>query len=168
MPFIEELKKHKNKPLQRFACEVIERTTDSLILRYWSAVEGRMSDIAIPAGSTTVGFYWQKRGFVLWRMYAAEGTLLGSLFHICRDTTISETQVSYLDLILDIWISPDGTVRILDEDELAACRASGLLSSEEAQWIDQVKGFILKEYAQLLAEAADAEGKLPLLTLAQP
>jgi predicted RNA-binding protein associated with RNAse of E/G family len=32
----------------------------------------------------------------------------------------SETVISYVDLALDLWVSPDGTQIILDEDEFAA------------------------------------------------
>jgi len=84
--------------------------------------------ICRPAGSTTIAHYWTDRGYVVWRMYDSEGLLLGTLFHIVKNVTITDRQVQYLDLIVDIWITPDGNLRVLDEDELEECKKAAIIS----------------------------------------
>ena len=101
MPLIQEIKRHKNKLTQRFACERLHLEAGHAVLRYRSDTPGQIADIQIEAGATTIAHYWEGRGYVLWRMFDASGQLIGTLFHICRDVQISQTSVSYLDLILE-------------------------------------------------------------------
>ena len=150
MQTIEEIKVHKNKETQRFLCSVLHCEAGYLVLAYHSEKPGRIQDIVIPPGATTVAHYWTGRGYVLWRMYGPDRALIGTLFHICTDVCITKTSVQYLDLILDIWIPAHGEPRVLDEDELAECTQQGLVSNEERQWIEEQKNIILNNTVEIL------------------
>jgi len=150
MQLIEEIKVHKNKETQRFRCSLLYREADCLVLSYHAEKAGRIKDIVIPAGSTTIAHYWTGRGYVLWRMYGPDSALIGTLFHICSAVTITETSVQYLDLIVDIWIPAQGEPLVLDEDELEECRQQGLVSDEERQWIEERKNIILNNTVEIL------------------
>jgi hypothetical protein len=152
MLVIEEIKRHKNKEHQRFLCEVIHRDEGYLVVRFVSQEDGLIKDIVIKTGSTTIGHYWTDRGYVLWRMFNPGGRLAGTLFHICKDVMITEQKVEYLDLIVDLWISPDGMVRILDEDELQECQKAALLSNDEINWIEQQKNIVLQNHHHIIKE----------------
>jgi len=128
---IEEIKRHKNKPEQRFLCDLARAEPGHIVIVYHAATAGRIADIDIAPGSTTIAHYWQNGGYVLWRMFAADRSPVGTLFHICASTDIQETIVSYDDLILDIWITPEGAARVLDEDELAEAIKAGLVTDDE-------------------------------------
>jgi hypothetical protein len=147
----EEIKRHKNKPEQRFLCDLALREPGHIVLVYHASSAGRIADIDIPPGSTTIAHYWQDGGYVLWRMFAADCTLIGSLFHICANTDIQETSVSYDDLIVDIWITPQNIARILDEDELADAIKAGIITNDELSWIKQQKNIILADYTNIIA-----------------
>jgi len=150
MSFIEEIKVHKNKETQRFRCSLLHREAGYLVLSYRAEQPGRIKDIVLPAGSTTIAHYWTGRGYVLWRMYGPDSALIGTLFHICRDVTITETSVQYLDLIVDIWIPAQGEPLVLDEDELEECWEQGLVSNEERLWIEEQKNIILNNTVEIL------------------
>ena len=64
-----EIKRHKNKPEQQFHCELLHRETGYAVLRYVARKPGLIADIIIPPGSTTIAHYWQKRPYVVWRMF---------------------------------------------------------------------------------------------------
>jgi len=130
-----------------------------MILFYKSSAEGKIADIVIKKGSFTIAHYWTGRGYVLWRMYDAEKNLIGTLFHICREVDMKDHGVSYMDLVLDIWISPDNTARLLDEDELEECRGTGLLTQDETAWIEKQKKYILQNYSQIISGAIRTEPK---------
>jgi hypothetical protein len=153
MPVIEEIKHHKNKPTQRFRCELVHRGTGHMVLRYRAAKAGRISDIAIAPGSTTIAHYWTDRGYVLWRMFDRRGRLIGTLLHICRAVTLTMSSVSYEDLILDIWIDPEGRARVLDADELEQCRQAGQISAAETVWIRRQRDMFIADRAAILREA---------------
>ena len=70
---------------------------------------------------------------------------------------ITDRRVIYLDLVVDIWIAPDGTTRVLDEDELGVCRRNGLISPYETDWIEAQKKIILKDYNQIISQATAME-----------
>jgi predicted RNA-binding protein associated with RNAse of E/G family len=150
MQLIEEIKVHKNKETQRFRCSLLHREAGYLVLSYRAKQPGRIKDILIPAGSITIAHYWTGRGYVLWRMYGPDSALIGTLFHICSDVTITKNAVQYLDLIIDIWIPAQGEPLVLDEDELEECRQQGLVSDEERQWIEEQKNIILNNIVEIL------------------
>lgn len=152
-----EIKRHKNKPEQRFPCDLALREEGHIVIVYHAENAGRIADIHIAPGSTTVAHYWQGGGYVLWRMFAADGSLIGSLFHICASTAIQEASVSYDDLILDIWITPLGAAHVLDEDELAEAAAAGLVTADEQKWIEQQKQIILADYTNIISRMRDIE-----------
>ncbi len=156
---LEEVKIHKNKPTQRFACRLLLRAQGHMILFYKSSSEGKIADIVVKKGSSTIAHYWTGRGYVLWRMFNAEKNLIGTLFHICREVDMSDHGVSYIDLILDIWISSDNTARVLDEDELEECKGKGLLTEDETAWIEEQKKYILRNYSQIITAAIRSEPK---------
>ena len=157
MQKIEEIKRHKNKPEQRFLCDLALREKDHIVLVYHAETAGRIADIDIAPGSTTIAHYWQSGGCVLWRMFAADRTLVGTLFHICNNTDIQETSVSYDDLILDIWITPQEIARVLDEDELADAIKAGLVTNDEQNWIEQQKKIILSGYSAIIDRIVNIE-----------
>ena len=150
MQKIEEIKRHKNKHEQRFLCDLALREQDHIVLIYHASSAGRVADIDIAPGSTTIAHYWQSGGYVLWRMFAADRTHVGTLFHICANTDIQETSVSYDDLILDIWITPQEIARVLDEDELADAIKAGLVTNDEQSWIEKQKQIILADYSAII------------------
>lgn len=160
MQKILEIKRHKNKPEQRFLCDLALREEGYLVILYRAENAGRIADIDIAPGSTTIAHYRQGCGYVLWRMFAADGTLIGSLFHICAGTAIQEASVSYDDLILDIWITPQGEARVLDEDELAEAAAAGLVTAAEQRWIERQKRLILARHGTIIDGAAAIEKQI--------
>ena len=72
-------------------------------------------------------------------------------------------QVSYLDLIVDIWIAPSGAVQVLDEDELESCVATGVVSARERTWIMDQKQMLLANHARIIAEAEQQEAYIDIL-----
>jgi protein associated with RNAse G/E len=157
MKKIEEIKRHKNKLEQRFVCDLVLREQDHIVLAYHASTAGRIADIDIAPGSTTIAQYWQNSGYVLWRMFSADHTLVGTLFHICKNTAIGEYSVSYDDLILDIWITPQGIARVLDVDELAEAIKAGLVTIDEQVWIDKQKQIILSDYSGIIDRIRNIE-----------
>ena len=160
MQKIEEIKRHKNKPEQRFLCDLALREKDHIVLVYHAETAGRIADIDIAPGSTTIAHYWQSGGCVLWRMFAADHTLIGTLFHICANTDIQEASVSYDDLILDIWITPQGLARVLDEDELADAIKAGMVTDNEKNLIEKQKQLILADYSAIIDRIRNSEAAI--------
>ena len=146
-----EIKRHKNKPEQRFHCELLHRESGYAVLRYVAEASGLIGDMSIAPGSTTVAHYWQDRPYVAWRMFDLNKSLIGTLFHICTNVCIREDLLRYDDLLLDIWIAPDGKIRVLDEDELQACIAAGRISESELNTIQQAHTDIISRREEIIS-----------------
>lgn len=127
-----EIKRHVNKPDEIYACEFVRRGPDWVMLKYVSRRDWTVAGMLLPAGSTTRALYKEGEDWVLWRISSPDGRLLGHLFHICTDVEIGEAEVSYRDLLLDVWVDMDGVVTMLDEDEVADCVATGVLTQVQA------------------------------------
>lgn len=152
-----ETKRHLNKPDQAFICDLLHYEKNHVVLKYFSEAPGQIADIKIPPGSTTIAWYWANREYVLWQLFDQDKTLIGTLFHICTDIKITKTGVSYLDLILDIWISPDNTARVLDQDELEDIKSKGLLSKHHLSQIEDTKRLIMISYPPIIDAACNRQ-----------
>lgn len=152
--YIIEIKRHLNKPDQSFRCEVLRRDPDHLTLRYVSDRPGRVGEEVFAPGSVTYAHYWAGRGYVAWRMHGPDGQLRGHVFHICRDVRIGLETVDYLDMLLDLWVSPGGKVTALDEDEVLDCAAQGLLNGQDLAWIEAQRERVLEHLGTILVEIA--------------
>ncbi len=81
-------------------------------------------------GDRFVETFYADRWYNVFAVYAgADGRLKGWYCNICRPAVITETAVYCEDLALDVWVTPTGESRILDETEFAALD----LSDEERE-----------------------------------
>ena len=146
-----EIKRHLNKPDETYYCDLIERGTDDVLLRYVSDRSGRVGEVTFEVGSITYAFYKTGDGYVLWKMFGPDDSLKGHLFHICCDLKVAEDRVEYLDLLLDVWIGADGKPTILDRDEVRDCANQGLIGGKELSWIDRHEKEIVQNWRQIIS-----------------
>lgn len=72
-------------------------------------------------GDRFVEWFYSDRYYNVFRMYDAEsGQLKGWYCNITRPAMITATLIAADDLALDVFVSPDGIITVLDEDEFAA------------------------------------------------
>ncbi|MCU4974362.1 DUF402 domain-containing protein [Halobacteria archaeon AArc-m2/3/4] len=63
----------------------------------------------------------------------SEGSTKGTYVNICTPVELFPDSARYVDLYVDVIRLPDGTVEVVDEDELEAAVADGLVSDELAE-----------------------------------
>ncbi len=114
---------------------------DVLIERVvWAApAEGAPANERVPAGP---GHIWYR--FWLWRddqmverYFDAQGKPLGIQVDLCMPLQVDEGQWSARDLLLNIWISPEGQVTVGNEVAFEAAVRSGQFTEEEASWAEE-------------------------------
>ena len=164
---ITEIKRHLNKPVERYECDIMRREPGHIVLRYVSdrTFASTRLGVTFPPRCVTVALYWETKPYVFWGIFSPEEMLLGFLVHICRDVSIAEDSVSYLDMLLDIWFFPDGRHIILDEDEVEECLQSGKLSEQDKDFIESSKESAIARFekhaqtVKALAETLDISGQ---------
>jgi len=82
---------------------------------------------------------------------AAASSSIGST---CSRTSVSPRRRSPdLDLFLDIWVAPNGTIAIEDEDEVADHARRSLLSKAQQRHIARTRERIVRDHRRIIREA---------------
>lgn len=71
-------------------------------------------------GDVFVEFYYWDHWYNVYQVFERDGTLKGWYANLGAPAVMDGPgQLSYVDLALDVWVNPDGSHQVLDEDELA-------------------------------------------------
>jgi predicted RNA-binding protein associated with RNAse of E/G family len=113
---------------------------DVLIERViWGAVAEplRLAGTVI-AGEGYVWFrFWLRLvGAVTERYYAADGTPAGTRMSVCTLPVCDQAGCRAEDLLLFLWLAPDGRVTVYNEDAFERASREGLLSGEQVQFAE--------------------------------
>jgi len=149
-----ETKRHLDGSADVFECELVLRRRHLVVVRFdhW---RGRSAGgFSIPRGSHTHGFFWSRRAYSLYRMTEPDGRPIADRFDVVEDVRLSASEVSYLDLLVDLWVAPDGAVLVEDEDEVADHLRRGLLSNAQRERIERTTALLLASHRRIVREAA--------------
>lgn len=146
---IRERKVRYDGSIAEYDCRIVKRKERSLVLLYEIPYEFHIDaggrTVHIPPKTMTVGFYWEDRPYNVYHWRTKAGAYLGSYFNLVRDTSILERTVSYVDLIVDLMVLPDGSHAVLDLDELPeplSVFENGRVEQHLQQLIDQKDGIV--------------------------
>ena len=108
--------------LLRYPGEVVERgaTWICLVARF-SRDDVDAGYVVFRKGDTMTEWFYADRGYNVFRLQdVRDGRLKGWYCNITRPAVIADALVYADDLALDVFVSPDGSTLLLDEDEFAA------------------------------------------------
>jgi predicted RNA-binding protein associated with RNAse of E/G family len=95
------------------------------------------------AGTVTAaeGYLWfrfwlRHLGVVTERYYAADGTPAGTRLSVCTLPVCDQIGCRAEDLLLFLWLAPDGQVTVYNEDAFEDASREGLLSGEQVQFAE--------------------------------
>jgi len=71
-------------------------------------------------GDRFTEWYYTDRWYSILQIHGQAGALKGWYCNVAAPATIADGVISYCDLLLDLWVAPDGQAQTLDEDEFAA------------------------------------------------
>lgn len=149
---IVEVKRKLDGSEQRFDCELIERTPSLVIARY------RFQADAGPIDS--YGCFWARRPYLCYHMvHREDGREWVSRFDVLRGMRLGTDEVSYTDLLLDLWVDADGP-RWEDEDEVEAAILAGTLEPHNLERIERVRRFLTRRHRAVVREIRGRLGRL--------
>lgn len=150
--------------VREYRCELAHADEGLVVVRFDMAAGGDafQPPFAIPRGSWSLGFFWKRRPFNLYRMRGPEGSVLGHRMDALTDVRFGVGEVVYRDLALDWWVLPDGTLIEEDRDEFDELVASGVLSDADAKVVDEASRQIYSRYRHIIDDAAALERRLKL------
>jgi len=76
-------------------------------------------------------FYYADRWFNIFQVFRADGLMKGWYCNICKRASFSGNEISFVDMVLDVFVYPDGRSLVLDEEEFLE-KARTIYSPEDA------------------------------------
>lgn len=138
--------------VQTFETTAVLFSSTRAVVRFDHTRERHAAGLMVAAGSYTLGFFWPRRHYICYRIAGPDGVLLLYRFDVAERVQIRAGAVSFHDLVLDLWVTPTGTVTIEDDDEVVAALASGLLSARQHTIIERTRTLLLKQHRRVMAE----------------
>jgi uncharacterized protein DUF402 len=146
-----EVKRRLDGSVRTYPCEAAEIAADRAVLLYRLPGQGRVADLVLPAGTLTVAYYWTERPYNVYHWIAPpepgcaasrtppndprgaanvanapSGQTLAYYFNLSGPVRIGPDRLEWEDLEVDVLVTPDGRVQILDEDAVPASAAARL------------------------------------------
>ena len=104
-----------------YPAEVVERRPHGIVVRApWALPARDLGCVRFEPGDCFTEHYYADRWFDVQEVAGADGRRKGWYCDVAEPALIEADRVSLVDLELDAWVSAEGEVAILDEDEFAA------------------------------------------------
>ena len=163
-PVIVERKQKPDKTWREYPCTLLHRAAGFVVVEFVMAKGGAIfgTPIEVPPGSVSHGWFWKRRPYNLYRMRRADGSLIAHRFDAVADVRIDDASVSYRDLVLDWWVTPDDTIIEEDRDELEALIAAKAISARDLASVAAAERAIYSRYRHIIDDVAEAERRLGL------
>ncbi len=129
------------------ADRVLSRTATSVTIEATFARQERLElgYATFERGDRFVEHFYSDRWYNVFEIHAT-GTdaLRGWYCNVARPALITETEVAQVDLALDVWVRPDGSTLVLDEDEFSALALPTEVVAEAREAVREVQRLALE------------------------
>jgi len=105
----------------RYPAELAARLEHGVVLdAYWNHARKDLGYTIFEPGDHFIEYFYSDRWFNIFAISTANGQRKGWYCNVAAPAHIEAELVEQVDLLLDLWVAPDGQPLILDEDEFAA------------------------------------------------
>ena len=112
---------HTGKIALTYEAEVEEWLPDGVRLAaQWDRPALELGYVTFETGDRFIEWYYSDRWYNIFEIASPDGTLKGWYCNAAAPATIEPDDLYCRDLILDLWVTPDGQTTTLDEAEFAA------------------------------------------------
>lgn len=119
----------------RYQGEQLEQLPHGLVIKApWTLPAKDLGYTRFEPGDTFVEYYYTDRWFNIFEISDAHHILKGWYCNVAAPATIKDDSIEQIDLLLDVWVTPQGDTLLLDEDEFAA---DTTLSNEQREGAQQ-------------------------------
>jgi protein associated with RNAse G/E len=75
--------------------------------------------VVFEKGDVFYEYYYFDRWYNVFQIYSAAGVLKGWYCNVTKPARVGDGELTFVDLALDLWVNPDHSYLVLDEDEFA-------------------------------------------------
>jgi uncharacterized protein len=108
--------------LWQYEGRLLRRRRHTLTLEaFFDVGDVRVADEVLRKGDRFVETFYNDRMYNIFQIFdGSRGKLKGWYCNVSRPADFNEDSVSWVDLALDLWVSPDGRQAVLDREEFEA------------------------------------------------
>ena len=157
----------KEKPdgsVREYACTLLHMDRSVAIVEFVMAKGGAIfgTPIEVPPGSVSHGYFWKRRDYNLYRMRGPGGAIIAHRFDAVADVHFGEEAVSYRDLILDWWVTPEDVLIEEDRDEFDSALKAGAVTEKDLAATRRAEQAIYSRYRHIIDDVAVLERRLEI------
>lgn len=116
-----------------YEAEVEQRLSDGVRLAArWTRRSMNLGYVTFETGDHFTEWFYSDRWYNIFEIASPEGALKGWYCNIAAPATIEDNDIFCRDLLLDLWVAPDGATLTLDEEEFAAEPALDDITRDQA------------------------------------
>ena len=102
----------------RYSGKVIQHLAQGVVIQAsWTLSSRDLGYVVFELGDQFTEYYYTSRWFNIFEIQRADGTRKGWYCNITEPAHIHEDVIEQIDLLLDVWVHPNGEPLLLDEDE---------------------------------------------------
>ncbi len=126
-PRVVEVKRNLDGRVLEFDCEalLLERRRAVILCELDAPEVVGGGELVLPAGTRSYGYFWFDRPYIVYH-WLVGGATFAYYVNVGRLHSIGETEVVWDDYAIDVLARPDGSVVVLDEDEVPASASPAL------------------------------------------
>jgi predicted RNA-binding protein associated with RNAse of E/G family len=123
----------RGRLITSYRATVVERFAGGVLLdARWERPALALGYTTFETGDRFREWFYSDRWHNIFEIATSDGALKGWYCNVAAPAVITETEIRCRDLLLDLWVAPDGATLVLDEDEFAADDAIDALTRERA------------------------------------
>ncbi len=124
--------------------EVVRREENAIVLEaFFGRDDLAFMNVTLKRGDRFVETFYTDRWYNIFEIFDRDdGSFKGWYCNIGRPAVVEDGVVSYIDLALDLWVAPDGTQTVLDEDELEELNLSDGLKMDAYSGLRELQGLM--------------------------
>ncbi len=105
----------------RYSGEIIEHLTNGVVIQAsWTRPAHDLGYTVFETGDQFTEYYYTDRWYNIFAIARSDGTRKGWYCNVAEPAHIYNDAIEQIDLLLDVWVDPQGEALVLDEDEFAA------------------------------------------------
>lgn len=109
----------------RYQGELLERLPTGIVIQaQWTLPTKELGYTRFEPGDIFTEYYYSDRWYNIFAILAVDGKRKGWYCNVAQPATILAERIEQVDLLLDVWVDPEGEPLVLDEDEFAAAMLS--------------------------------------------
>jgi len=139
---------HTGKPVLSYLGEVVYRDEEVVVARcLWTDSPLDLDGFCLQPGDIFMEFYYPREPFDIFQIHDIAGRLKGWYCNITEPAEITDGEIHWHDLVLDLLVLSDGRQMIRDVEEFEALHPSADLRARVAAAMERLQRWVKEGHA---------------------